>query len=288
MNTSDVRAYYERNTRLFLALGAGRRARAIRRAVWADGVTTGEEALNYSNRLILAEMERLRQSQPGAPLHVLDLGCGVGGSLFYLAGRLDETVRATGVTISPLQARLARAQAARLGLQDRCAFVEADFLQLPELPPADAVFSIEAFVHAPAPARYFEQVARVIRPGGRLMLCDDFLSERGAARALTPAERRWVEAFQAGWHAPGLSSVAQTIDMAARHGFSCVSDRDLTPDLRLLNWNRRLIHALIRLGRAAWLPWAYWRSTVGSLALQQCLKAGLVTYRFLVFERVLT
>lgn len=285
MNTSDVRAYYERNTRLFLALGAGRRTRAIRRAVWAEDVATTEEALNYSNRLILAEMERLRQSRPGARLHVLDLGCGVGGSLFYLAGRLDEAVRATGITISPLQARLARAQAAQLGLQDRCAFVEADFLHLPELPPADAVFSIEAFIHAPAPERYFEQVARVIRPGGRLMLCDDFLSERAASRALTADERMWLGAFQAGWHAPGLSSVTQATEMAGRHGFSRVGERDLTPDLRLLNWNSRLTHALIRLGRAAWLPWAYWRSSVGSLALQQCLKAGLVTYRFLIFER---
>jgi hypothetical protein len=117
------------------------------------------------------------------------------------------------------------------------------------------------------------------------MLCDDFLSERGASKTLTPDERMWVEAFRAGWHAPGLASVTQVTEIAARHGFARVSDRDLTPDLRLLNWNSRLIHFLIRLGRAAWLPWAYWRSTVGSLALQQCLKAGLVTYRFLVFER---
>ncbi len=285
MNTSDVRAYYERNTRLFLALGAGGRARAIHRAVWAEGVATTEEALNYSNRLLLEQIAHLRRSHPGQTLHVMDLGCGVGGSIFYLATRLDDTLHATGVTISPLQARLAREQAARLGLQDRCAFVEADFLQLPELPPADVVFSIEAFVHAPQPARYFDQVAGVLRPGGRLILCDDFLSERGASNARSPDERMWLRAFQAGWHAPGLSSVTQVAQMAARHGFSRVGERDLTPALRLLNWDSRLIHALIRLGRAIWLPWAYWRSTVGSLALQQCLRAGLVTYRFLIFER---
>jgi len=289
MNTSDVRAYYERNTRLFLALGAGGRARAIRRAVWAAGVTTIEEALNYSNRLALEEIERLRSSQRGEAFHVVDLGCGVGGSLFYLTARLegaaDARFRATGITISPLQARLAREQAARLGLQDRCAFVEADFLQLPDLPAADAAFSIEAFIHAPVPERYFEQVARIVRPGGRLMLCDDFLPERSASNTLTPDERMALGAFQAGWRAPGLCAVTQAMEMAGRHGFALVSDRDLTPALRLLNWDSRLVHALIRLGRAAWLPWAYWRSTVGSLALQHCLKAGVVTYRFVVFER---
>ncbi len=283
MNTSDVRAYYEHNTRLFLALGAGGRARAIRRAVWAAGVSTIEQALNYSSRLVLEQIACLRR--PGEALHVVDLGCGIGGSLFYLASRLDNALRATGVTVSPLQARLAREHAARLGLDARCRFIEADFLALPDLPPADVVFSIEAFIHAPAPARYFEQVARIMRAGGRLALCDDFLSARGASNSLTADERLWVEAFQAGWHVPGLSSVTQVTEMAGRHGFSPVSDRDLTPDLRVLNWPGRLMHALIRLGRAAWLPWAYWRSTVGSLALQQCLKAGLVTYRFVVFER---
>ncbi len=284
MKTSDIRTYYERNTHLFLALGAGGRARAIRRAVWAAGVSTIEQALNYSSRLVLEEIARLRR--PGEGLHIVDLGCGVGGSLFYLASQLDDVLRATGVTISPLQVRLAREHAARLGLGDRCRFIEADFLALPDLPPADVVFSIEAFIHAPAPERYFEQVARLIRAGGRLALCDDFLSARGVSKALTANERRWVGAFQAGWHAPGLSSVTQVTQMAGRHGFSVVSDRDLTPDLRLLNWPSRLMHALIGLGSAAWLPWAYWRSTVGSLALQQCLKAGLVTYRFVVFERL--
>lgn len=292
MNTSDVRAYYERNTRLFLALGASRRAHAIHRAVWAAGVSTVEDALNYSNQLVFEEIKRLCASRPGQALHVIDLGCGVGGSLFYLLSRFKDeaadragSLLATGVTISPLQVRLARAQAARLGLDSRCTFVEADFLHLPDLPLADAVFSIEALAHAPAPERYFAQAARLLRPGGRLMLCDDFLTEYGASGALSPRESMWLRAFQDGWRAPGLRAPVEITDMAARHGLARLDDRDLTPQLRLLNWNSQLVHALIWLGRAVWLPWAYWRSAVGSLALQHCLKAGLVTYRFLVFER---
>jgi hypothetical protein len=95
-----VRTYYERNTRLFLALGFGGKARAIHRAVWAEGVRGAEEAFNTTNRLVLHEAERLAAV---TPLKVLDLGCGVGGSLFYLARHLASPLRATGVTICPLQ-----------------------------------------------------------------------------------------------------------------------------------------------------------------------------------------
>ncbi|MCS7059633.1 MAG: methyltransferase domain-containing protein [Anaerolineae bacterium] len=285
MNSADVRAYYERNTRLFLALGAGRRARTIHRAVWASGIVSADEALHYTSRLLLHEIECLRHDRLAAPVHIIDLGCGVGGTLFYLASHFDGPLSAVGVTISPLQVRLAREQAARLGLQDRFQFIEADFLCLPDLTPADIVFSIEAFVHAPAPERYMAQAARVVRAGGRLIVCDDFLSPRAANGALTAQEQRWLRTFQEGWHAPGLSSAAQITELAGAHGFKLLDDRDLTPDLRVLSWNMGVIDALIRLGRLTWLPSAYWRSTLGSLALQQCLKAGLTTYRFLVFAR---
>ena len=285
MNSSDVRAYYERNTRLFLALGTGRRARAIHRAVWANGVTTAEQALHYTDRLVLEALRQLSAAQPNEAAHVIDLGCGVGGSLFYLAAHLDFPFHATGITISPLQAALAREHAARLGAQARCAFVDADFMNLPDLPPADLVFSIEAFIHSPDPGRYFEQAARVVKPRGRLMVCDDFLSERGAASGLPPREQTWLRAFQDGWRAPGLLSVARAVELAELNGFGLVNHLNLTPHLKLLNWKDGVAHALVRLGRALWMPWAYWHSTVGSLALQQCLKTSLVEYRFLTFER---
>jgi hypothetical protein len=37
--------------------------------------------------------------------------------------------------------------------------------------------------------------------------------------------------------------------------------------------------------RAIPVPWSYWRSTAGSLALATCQKARLVEYHYLVFEK---
>jgi hypothetical protein len=40
-----------------------------------------------------------------------------------------------------------------------------------------------------------------------------------------------------------------------------------------------------RLARAVPVPGQYWQSTVGSLALASCQRAGLVGYHFLLFEK---
>ncbi len=82
-----------------------------------------------------------------------------------------------GLTISPLQAQLARRRSRQLALHGASLFVEADFLASPLALGADMVYSVEAFVHAASPQRYFEEAARLLRPGGRLVLVDDFLAE---------------------------------------------------------------------------------------------------------------
>ncbi len=93
-----------------------------------EGVKTQDEALNTSNRLLLEEAESIPAS---SRLCLADLGCGIGGTLFYLLGRLQQPVVGVGLTISPLQARLARQRACQLALDGACLFVEADFLSPP-------------------------------------------------------------------------------------------------------------------------------------------------------------
>ena len=43
---------------------------------------------------------------------------------------------------------------------------------------ADVAIAIESFVHCPEPASFFREAARLLRARGRLLLCDDVLSER--------------------------------------------------------------------------------------------------------------
>jgi cyclopropane fatty-acyl-phospholipid synthase-like methyltransferase len=268
-----IRRYYDQNTRLFLAFGSARRVASIHRAVWADGARTLDEALNVTHQRILAET-------PGR--RVADLGCGVGASLFHILPQLEQPAFGLGLTISPVQARLAQTAAERLGLASQCLIVEGDFLSVPLAEHGlDAVFSVEAFVHAPEPASYFQEAARLLRPGGRLVLVDDFRADRG----LSPSESDWLAAYQAGWRVPGVCSLPQAADLAASAGLRLRRNDDLTPDLRLRALPNGLAHFLLKVGQKIPLRHAILPSMLGSMALQQCLQAGVVQYCFVVFEK---
>lgn len=277
--SSAVRAYYESNTRIFLALGIGRRTLAIRRAVWADGVKSLTEAVNYVNGLVAAEA-RLAAMKHGE-LRVLDIGCGVGGSLLFLAGAVHTPLRGIGVTISPRQAEIARRQARIRGLSQKCSFIAADFARLTGLPLFHLAFAIESFVHFTSPAAFFAAAARSIPPGGRLIVIDDFLSRDRHSRG----ERRLVDAFRQGWLLPSLCTVGRAVRSGAACGMSLVEDRDLSLFLSQSRLSARVVGGAVRVMRSLPVPWPYWRSSVGSLALEACRRAGLVEYHVLVFEK---
>jgi SAM-dependent methyltransferase len=271
--TERVRRYYDNNASAFEKLGQG--GASIHRAVWGPGVTARREAFHYVDELILGGLP------PDVPKPaVLDLGCGLGASLIYLAGRTDMT--GEGITISAAQAARAAQIISEAGAGGRVRCREGDFLALPEdlAGKADLAFSIEAFIHSPDAGRYFEQAARALRPGGRLVVCDDFLSPQGSAGG-----ERWLEEFRTGWHANSLLTVEQAREAAAAAGLTLVRERDLTAYLELRRPRDRWISVLVRVGRVFGPSGPYWQSLVGGNALQWALLNGLLSYRFLEFRK---
>jgi SAM-dependent methyltransferase len=262
-----VARYYDENTRRFLARGEGGAEGAIHRAVWAAGVQSASEAVHYVDELLLREVEALGVDRP----RLLDLGCGVGASLAYLLERTEG--EGIGVTLSRVQAEIARERAA-----GAATFIEGDF-ETAELPPdVDLAFGIESFVHAADVGRLFANASASLRPGGRLALCDDFLAPGAAGDP-------WVEEFRRGWHAPSLQTPDDADELAGGRGLALVSDRDLTHELDLDRPRDRAIRLVAAAGRALGLRSPGFMALLGGNALTQCLKRGLVTYRFRVWEK---
>ncbi|MGE3275468.1 MAG: cyclopropane-fatty-acyl-phospholipid synthase family protein [Vicinamibacterales bacterium] len=273
----DVRRFYDRSTPAFVRYGQGGRAGTIHRAVWGPGATTRDQAFHFVEHHVLS-----RLSQGHGATHVLDLGCGIGASLAcLLSARADTALRGTGVTLSPLQARLAREWARAHGLADRLTIVEADFTALPaSIRDVDLAYAIESFVHATDPRAFFREAARVLRPGGRLLICDDV--DGGAD---TPAAIRARERFVRGWHINTLLQPEALVRHAAAEGFRHLETMDLTPWLELGRPRDRLAAAFVAL--CGWLPLA--RTPLGHLvggsALQSCLRRGWVRYELAEFVR---
>jgi cyclopropane fatty-acyl-phospholipid synthase-like methyltransferase len=215
-------------------------------------------------------------------MHVLDLGCGVGASLIYLATRAP--IRGTGVTISGVQADYAGERISNAGLADRVRCVQANFLELPpSIEPAQLVFSIEAFVHGPDPARYFESAAGRLTPRGLLIVCDDFLAPR-ARGPVSRRDARIIDEFRRGWHANSLMTVAEADALATAAGFTLTKNLNLTASLELRRPRDLLVSLAMTIGRHLPLRGTYGDSLLGGSALQAGLGSGLIEFRYLVWQ----
>jgi SAM-dependent methyltransferase len=274
---SGVRDYYQANTWKFLLFGA---EGAIHRELWVPGVTSKRAAMHHAHTLMLAELRAVR---PDGRARVLDLGCGVGSAALFLAEHVPA--RVYGVSLSPRQVALARRWTGlrQRRLQGECTFHEADFCAFSdalaaELQPIDLAFAIEAFVHAPSADAFFRQAARVLRPGGRLVVVDDVRVE-GSADAPP------LEDFRAGWRVQSLLTVGEASRLAAMQGLAFVDSVDLSSFQRLGRPRDRVIRACQPLLRRVQnrSPWA--ASLVGGDALQRSHRLGLLEYRMLRFEK---
>jgi cyclopropane fatty-acyl-phospholipid synthase-like methyltransferase len=274
-----VRTYYDQNTAFFLAFNRSRKADNIHRALWTNEDQTLEEALNVINEYILREIESVAPTQA----RIADLGCGVGAGLIYIHSRLKEPTVASGLTLSSVQARLARQFAKSSSLEGQVHFLEGDFLSVPlSSASLDAIYSVEAIVHAHEPEHYFREASRLLRPGGKLILVDDYRT----ARRLLADEIQWLKAFIDGWHVPGVITVEESSDFARKYQLCPVKNEDLTPYLRLRVLPDSAARALLLLGNTLPIPHAMVPSMLGSMALQQCLYRKVIEYRFLVFEKL--
>ncbi len=277
MTTEQVEAYYEANTKGFLRFGQGGNVGAIHRAVWGPGVRTRTEAFRYAE-------DRIAGHMPTETRRVLDLGCGVGASLAYLAGQ--RSFQGIGVTLSRLQVRMATERFEQDGLSGRLSCERADFTKLPpSVHDVDFAYGIESFALGPDAEAFFAEVQRVLRPGGVLALIDDFAAPRVEREELSFRESRWIREYKRGWHADSLVSDRRAETLAEQAGFEAVANVDLTDHLELGRPRDRLITAMVRTGRHLPLSHPWWLNLLGGNGLQMALTRRLITYRMLVWTR---
>ncbi len=274
-----VRKYYDDNTASFERFGQGHAT--IHRAVWAPGVQSRTDAFAYIDARI--EEELAGRFGTARELRVLDLGCGLGASLMRLCAR--RRMLGVGVTISPVQVERATAIVADAGLASRIEIIERSFTDLPEdMGSFDVGFAIEAFVHSPSAEQFFEAVAARLRPGGVLIVVDDFLTSAGESTE-DPAQQRLLSDFMQCWLANTSIGDGSAAQIAERFGFRLVRNEDWTSHLELRRPRDLAISALVKLGGRLPIPGERWRAWKGGDALQLALKRGLVAFRYLVFER---
>jgi ubiquinone/menaquinone biosynthesis C-methylase UbiE len=109
------------------------------------------------------------------PGHVLEIGTGKGR---FLAAMAKHAEHITTLDVDAEQQRAAKLHVRRTQAGHRIRFVAHDAEHLP-WPDAsfDTVSSVNTFHHLERPMRVFKEMLRVLKPGGKFVLCD--FSPRG-------------------------------------------------------------------------------------------------------------
>jgi len=113
------------------------------------------------------QREALAALELGADDRLLDVGCGTGAAVRTAAQVVE---RAVGVDLSPMMVAEARDRAAGL---EGVEFVEGDSEELPfQGGEFTAVLCSTSLHHYPRPGAAVREMARVLAPGGRAVICD--------------------------------------------------------------------------------------------------------------------
>ena len=204
----------------------------VHHGLWVRGSESREEAIRQLVELIAHEA-RIREGSS-----VCDIGCGYGATARMLA---DEWgARVTAVTVSPAQYEFARSRSS--GCKGEPEYVLADWLTYEVLEEAfDAAFACESSEHMPDKAAFFDRAARILKLGGRLVVCSWLAADRATER-----QRRWLlEPICREGRMPNLGTEADYRKLGEAAGLRCEKVQDVSRQVAA-TWPRI---ALIFLGK---------------------------------------
>lgn len=153
-----------------LRLSAGPRVEAVRafyEAAPFPGYPPNDSLTWLRARAERSAFVRLLDQAIAGDARIVEIGCGTGQMSLYLA-RADRTVIGADLTRASL--KLGAAAAQRFGI-DHVRFVETDLMR-PGLKDGafDIVYAAGVLHHTPDPRAAFARIARLARPGGKIVI----------------------------------------------------------------------------------------------------------------------
>ncbi len=213
--------------------------------------------------------ELLAWGQVQQPQDILDVGCGIGGSSLYLADKYKA--KATGITLSPVQANRAKARAESQGLTAQTIFLVADALKMPFADNSfDLVWSLESAEHFPDKQKFLQEAYRVLKPGGLLLMatwCHRPITP--ATGELTNQEQRHLAEIYRVYCLPPVISIPDYKNLAQQVNFQNICTADWSSEVAPF-WDAVIAsaftgEAIVGLLQSLWQ--GKWQTIEGALVL---------------------
>lgn len=189
------------------------------------GIHTHAESVLNMNDVVGRLLSLEEKAEHGG--HILDAGCGIGGTVVHLAKRYPS-LSWTGITVVPEHVEMARRLSRDQGVSQNTEFLVREFTRT-DFPSNyfDAAYLLESACYAQSKDMLFRELQRILKPGGTLVLLDAFLTDAPRTRLVNKASI-W---FCKGWGLPGLLSSGECVRLLEAQGFRKIHSRDFSKNV---------------------------------------------------------
>ena len=257
----DIREFYDASSGLW-------------ESIWGEHMHHGYygRSGNYKIERRQAQIELIEElllwadcNKDNPPQNIIDVGCGIGGSTLHLAQKFGS--KATGITLSPVQASRAKERATEAGLDSRVQFEVANALEMPfEDNSFDLVWSLESGEHMPDKTKFLQECYRVLKPGGKMIFATWCHRETDSlAGELTANETAHLKEIYRVYCLPYVISLSEYRAIAQKCGFQNIKSDDWSTAVAPF-WDV-VIDSAIAPQAIAGLFQAGWQTIQGALSL---------------------
>lgn len=204
---NDISRYYDLSEVHYRKIWNLDKSHSLHYGYWDDSVRNFHDALLNINK-VLAEIAEIKEGE-----HILDAGCGIGGSSIWLAK--EKNCFVTGISLNENQINKATVLGGKLGVAKKVLFEKKDYTNT--FYPGgsfDVVWAIESVCYADDKGDFLKEANRVLKPGGRLIIAD-FFKKKDLDHVEADRVRKWA----ACWAINNFSTREEFDDQLKENGF---------------------------------------------------------------------
>lgn len=213
---SDITNYFDLTRNHYNFFWKVNKYRTLHYGYWDETTKNFSQALMKINS-VMAQKAGIKDG-----MKILDTGCGEGGSLAWVASHYK--VEVTGITLSEKQMGQGNAFLTEQNLSSKARIEVQSFLQT-KFPDNsfDVVWAIESVCYAHNKKEYLEEMFRILKPGGKIILADFFVP-----RQLNEKEKTIMNKMAYSWAVPFFELTTNFLAFAKEVGFKSAVTDDIT------------------------------------------------------------